>query len=87
MQNCYRDTSTLMHAGVAVADAVAEASAGHLGKAAAALFQRSVAQSLRSVVEEAGVIRRLARRGAKPRRETTAVPPPPKKKMPATQKV
>jgi hypothetical protein len=80
MQNCYRDTSTLMHAGVAFADAVEAASAGHLGKAAGRVFQRSVAASLFSVVEEAGVIRKLSRRGSKPRRETQVVPQPPKKK-------
>jgi MoaA/NifB/PqqE/SkfB family radical SAM enzyme len=62
IQNCYRDTSALMHAGVAVGDALVEASAGRIGKAMAQLFQRSVAQSLRSVVEEAGIIRQLARR-------------------------
>jgi MoaA/NifB/PqqE/SkfB family radical SAM enzyme len=61
MQNCYRDTSTLMHAGVAVADAMLSASKGKLGEAAGHLFQRSVAKSLGSVIEEAGVIRRLAR--------------------------
>lgn len=63
IQNCYRDTSVLMHAGVAVADAMTEAGSGHLGKAAAALFQRGVATSLGAVMEEAGIIRRLARRG------------------------
>ncbi len=64
IQNCYRDTSTLMHAGVAVGDALVEASAGRFGRAMAHLFQRSVAQSLRSVVEEAGIIRQLARRAS-----------------------
>jgi len=64
IQNCYRDTSTLMHAGVAVADAVADASRGRFRKAASNLFRRSVAQSMRSVVEEAAIIRRLARRGS-----------------------
>jgi MoaA/NifB/PqqE/SkfB family radical SAM enzyme len=64
IQNCYRDTSALMHAGVAVADALNEAGSGHLGKAASHLFQRSVAASLGAVVEEAGIIRRLARRGS-----------------------
>ena len=42
VQNCYRDTSTLMHAGVAMADAAK----GRLGKAAGQIFQRSVAQNL-----------------------------------------
>ena len=62
IQNCYRDTSVLMHAGVAVADAITEAASGHFGKAAAKLSQPGVVQSLRSVIEEAGVIRRLAHR-------------------------
>jgi hypothetical protein len=57
-----------MHAGVAIADAVVEASAGRFRNAAAQLFQRSVAQSLRSVVEEAGIIRHLARRRSSPAR-------------------
>ncbi len=64
IQNCYRDTSVLMHAGVAMTDALNEAASGHLGKAASHLFQRGVATSLGAVVEEAGIIRRLARRGS-----------------------
>lgn len=71
IQNCYRDTSTLMHAGVAVADAVAEASHGRFQKAASHLFRRSVAQSMRSVVEEATIIRRLARGGSSSGRAST----------------
>jgi hypothetical protein len=35
-----------------------------LGKAASHLIRHSVAASLGAVVEEAGIIRRLARRGA-----------------------
>src|SRR6185312_6992824 len=61
IQNCYRDTSTLMHAGVAVADAMTAASKGKLGEAVGHLFQRSVAKSLGSVIEEASVIRRLSK--------------------------
>jgi MoaA/NifB/PqqE/SkfB family radical SAM enzyme len=61
MMNCYRDTSVLMHAGLAVEDALAAAGDGRFGEAATLLFRRSVARSLRSVVEEAAVIRRLAR--------------------------
>jgi MoaA/NifB/PqqE/SkfB family radical SAM enzyme len=61
MQNCYRDTSTLMHAGVAVADAMTAASKGRLGEAMGHLFQRGVAKSLGSVIEEASVIRRLSK--------------------------
>jgi len=61
MMNCYRDTSVLMHAGLAVEDALAAAGDARFGQAATLLFRRSVAQSLRSVVEEAAVIRRVAR--------------------------
>jgi MoaA/NifB/PqqE/SkfB family radical SAM enzyme len=71
IQNCYRDTSTLMYAGVAVADAVAEASHGRFRKAASHLFRRSVAQSMRSIVEEATIIRRLARGGSSSGRAST----------------
>jgi len=75
IQNCYRDTSTLMHAGVEVADAMTEAAKGHLIKAAGHIFQRSVAQSLRSVIEEAGIIRRLARQGASQKAVAQHLPP------------
>jgi MoaA/NifB/PqqE/SkfB family radical SAM enzyme len=61
MMNCYRDTSVLMHAGVAFEDALAAAGNGRFGRAATLLFQGSVARSLRSVVEEGSVIRRLVR--------------------------
>ena len=74
MMNCYRDTSVLMHAGVGVEDAVAAAGDGRFGQAAALVFRRSVARSLRSVVEEAGVIRRLARRGTRTTPAAAAVP-------------
>jgi len=70
IQNCYRDTSVLMHAGVAVGDALSEAGAGHLGAAASRLFQRGVATSLGAVMEESGIIRRLAR--AKPKQAANA---------------
>jgi MoaA/NifB/PqqE/SkfB family radical SAM enzyme len=63
IQNCYRDTSVLMHAGVAVADAAAAASRGRIGTAFAKLAQPGLAASLGAVIEEAGVIRRLAHRG------------------------
>jgi MoaA/NifB/PqqE/SkfB family radical SAM enzyme len=59
MMSCYRDTSVLMHAGVAFADAAA--GKGHLAKAAGLLFQRSVALSLYSVAAGARQISRLAR--------------------------
>lgn len=62
IQNCYRDTSVLMHVGVAVEDAVADVTAGKLGKAVGRLTQPGLYDSLRSVIEEAGVIRRLSGR-------------------------
>jgi hypothetical protein len=64
-----------MHAGVAVADAMTDAAKGRLGKAAGHIFQRSVAQSLRSVIEEAGIIRRLARQGAAQKAVAQNLPP------------
>jgi MoaA/NifB/PqqE/SkfB family radical SAM enzyme len=70
IQNCYRDTSVLMHAGVAVGDALSEAAAGRLGRAASRLLQQGVGASLGAVIEEAGIIRRLAR--AKPKQTATA---------------
>ena len=73
MMNCYRDTSVLMHAGVAVEDALAAAAERQLGQAAALVFRRSVARSLRSVVEEAGVVRRLAGHGTRSARGTASV--------------
>ena len=63
MMSCYRDTSVLMHAGIAAADAVRHLTAGRPGKAAATLFQRSVAISLGAVVENAPILRKLARTG------------------------
>ena len=59
--NCYRDTSVLMHAGNAVGDAAAAIASGRIRDAAGLVFNRNVAISLRSVAEEAGTIRRLAR--------------------------
>ena len=59
MMACYRKASMLMHAAVAASDA-ARAAAGRIGLAAAALFRRSVAQSLWALVEmasEMGILR------------------------------
>src|SRR5215469_11760325 len=61
MMSCYRDTSVLMHAGVAVEDALRTVAAGRLRQAVTGLFRPSVGRSLRAVLEEASVIRRLAR--------------------------
>jgi len=73
MMSCYRDTSVLMHAGVAFEDALAAAANGQFSQAAALVFRRSVARSLRSVVEEAGVVRRLAGHGTRSARGTAPV--------------
>ena len=59
MMTCYRDTSVLMHAGVAVAGAVTAMASGHLLEAARVLFRRSVAESLLSVAAESTTIARL----------------------------
>ena len=59
MMTCYRDTSVLMHAGVAVAGAVTAMASGHLLDAAGVLFRRSVAESLISVAAESTTIARL----------------------------
>jgi hypothetical protein len=59
MMTCYRDTSVLMHAGVAVAEAVTAMASGHLLDAARVLFRRSVAESLLSVAAESTTIARL----------------------------
>jgi MoaA/NifB/PqqE/SkfB family radical SAM enzyme len=60
--NCYRDTSVLMHAGVAMGDAAAALARGGVREAVSLLFRRSVVQSLGAVVAEAGYLRRLAPR-------------------------
>jgi len=62
MMACYRNASMLMHAAVAATDATRAVAAGQIGAAAAALFRRSVAQSLWALIEETPRMRRLARR-------------------------
>jgi MoaA/NifB/PqqE/SkfB family radical SAM enzyme len=61
MMSCYRDTSVLMHAGMAIEDAMSAAARGHLGEAVRVLARRSVANSLKSVVAQTGQILSLAR--------------------------
>jgi MoaA/NifB/PqqE/SkfB family radical SAM enzyme len=51
MMGCYRNASMLMHAGVAATDAVRALATGNVGGAAAAVFRRSVTQSLWALVE------------------------------------
>jgi hypothetical protein len=67
MMACYRDASVLMHAGVAFEDALTAAGTGHLGQGTRLLFQRSVAQSLASVVSQSRQVLRLAGRPLKKR--------------------
>jgi MoaA/NifB/PqqE/SkfB family radical SAM enzyme len=62
MMACYRNASMLMHAAVAATDAARALAAGQVGSAVAALFRRSVAQSLWALIEETSKMRRLARR-------------------------
>lgn len=65
-QNCYRDTSAMMHFGVAVSDAIADVSKGRLGAALGHLSQPGLAASFGAVIAEAGVIRKLAPRKTHP---------------------
>lgn len=58
--SCYRDTSTLMHAGVAAADAGATFASGQPIEAARTFFTRSVAASLSATLSEARTIVKLA---------------------------
>jgi MoaA/NifB/PqqE/SkfB family radical SAM enzyme len=46
MMSCYRDTSVLMHAGLAVEDAATAMARGHPGEVSRLLFRRSVARSV-----------------------------------------
>jgi len=69
MMACYRNASMLMHAAIAATDAARALAAGKIG-AAAALFRRSVAQSVWALIEETPKMRRLARR----RKQTAAAP-------------
>jgi hypothetical protein len=50
-----------MHAAVAATDAARALAGGQVGSAVAALFRRSVAQSLWALIEETPKMRRLAR--------------------------
>jgi len=61
VMSCYRDTSVLMHAGIAALDAVKHIKAGQPARAAATLFQRSVATSLGAMIQTAPLIWNLRR--------------------------
>lgn len=62
IMSCYRDTSTLMHAGVAAADAGSALRHGRLGEAAGSVLNRSFAQSLGATVAEMRLLLKLSRR-------------------------
>ena len=61
VMSCYRDTSVLMHAGIAALDAVKHIKAGQPARAAATVFQRSVATSLGAMIQTAPLIWNLRR--------------------------
>ena len=54
---CYRNSSVLMHAGVAATDAAKRAAAGHPLEAASLLLRRSVAESVAALIETAPAMR------------------------------
>ncbi len=61
MMACYRNASMLMHAAVAVTDAVQSLASGDVKSAVASMLQRGVGRSLLALIEEAPQMRRLAR--------------------------
>jgi MoaA/NifB/PqqE/SkfB family radical SAM enzyme len=66
IMSCYRDTSTLMHAGVAAADAGGALARFKPLEAARAVLNRTVAESLGATISEARLLARLSRRHASP---------------------
>jgi MoaA/NifB/PqqE/SkfB family radical SAM enzyme len=64
IMSCYRDTSTMMHAGVAAAEAGKALRRGQIGKAAGAFFNGRVAESLGATIADARLIAKLRRRNA-----------------------
>jgi MoaA/NifB/PqqE/SkfB family radical SAM enzyme len=60
---CYRNSSVLMHAAVAAADAAKRVAAGHPLEAASLLLRRSVAESVAALIEAAPAIRKNRSRG------------------------
>jgi hypothetical protein len=62
MMGCYRTTSMLMHAAVATVDGLHALASLDIGAAAAAIFRRSVAQSLWGLIRQMPQISRVARR-------------------------
>jgi hypothetical protein len=66
IMSCYRNSSVLMHAAVAAADAAKRVAAGHPLEAASLLLRRSVAESVAALIETAPAIRRTrSRRGVR----------------------
>ncbi|HSZ50852.1 MAG TPA: radical SAM protein [Caulobacteraceae bacterium] len=61
IMSCYRDTSTLMHAGVAAADAAKALASARPLAAARAMITPSVAQSLGTTLAEIGLLMTLGR--------------------------
>jgi len=60
--NCYRDSSAVMHFGLAVADTIGEVSKGRIGAALGRLGQPGLGASFQAVIQEAGIIAKLAPR-------------------------
>jgi MoaA/NifB/PqqE/SkfB family radical SAM enzyme len=78
MMSCYRNASVLMHAGVAVEDAMVALKTGRLGEAARILTRPTVALSLRAVLAQARQISSFMRRGNSrktPRRHAGEIAP------------
>jgi MoaA/NifB/PqqE/SkfB family radical SAM enzyme len=61
-QNCYRDTSAMMHFGVTVSDFIRDTANGHIGAALGRLAQPGLGASLGAMIAEAAVIQKLAPR-------------------------
>lgn len=73
--SCYRNTSVMLHAPIAVTDALTSLAQGQVRQAAGTLFRRTVAQSFGALIAEARFIRRLAPRPfPKPKPGTASAP-------------
>jgi hypothetical protein len=75
MMSCYRDSSVLMHAGVAIEDAAAAVATGHLGQAARLLFRRRVVDSLSSALAQTRQLLSLAGRNRQHRASSPKIRP------------
>ena len=74
IMSCYRDTSTLMRAGIAAADAATALSKAHPVSAARAVFSEAVAQSMGAIVGESRLLTSLGRRPKAEARPRAASP-------------